>query len=274
MGGAARSQGAGREPAAEPASALALLRSSSLAGAAQQEIERAILRGEFAPGAKLNEAAIAERLGVSRGPVREAFRMLEQSGLLRQEKNRGAYVRHIALDEAMEIYELRAMMEEAVGRKLAREATPEQLKAARALVTSMERAVKANDIDAYHLLNLEFHDTLVSFAANRKLAAMYRQLINQLWLFRRLNLADARVLPVSASEHGGIVKAIESGDPERSARAMREHVEQSRGRTLSKHEPAGHATGAPAANGGGKQPAPREATPRIATPSLRKLRHA
>ena len=67
----------------------------------------------------VGEAAAA--LGVSRGPVREAFRMLEQAGLLRQEKNRGAFVRHIDIGEAMEIYELRAMMDEAIGRKLARE---------------------------------------------------------------------------------------------------------------------------------------------------------
>ncbi len=250
----------------EPAAALALLRSSSLASAVQQEIERAILGGQLAPGAKLNEAAIAERLGVSRGPVREAFRMLEQAGLLRQEKNRGAFVRHIALDEAMEIYELRAMLEEAVGRKLAREITPEQIKVARALVASMERAVKANDIDAYHLLNLEFHDTLIAFTANRKLTAMYRLLINQLWLFRRMNLADANVPPISASEHGGIVKAIESGDPDAAARAMRAHIEESRERTLRKH-------GAPlipaAAQRAAVPPAPR--TP--ATPSNRKLRH-
>ncbi len=257
-----------------PPTALALLRSSSLASAAQQEIERAILRGDLAPGAKLNEAALAERLGVSRGPVREAFRMLEQAGLLRQEKNRGAFVRHIALDEAMEIYELRAMMEEAVGRKLAHEITPEQLKAARALVTSMERAVKANDTDTYHLLNLEFHDTLVAFAANRKLTAIYRLLINQLWLFRRLNLADARVLPISASEHGGIVKAIESGDSERAARAMREHVEESRGRTLRKHDAPPAPSAGARSSGPTAEPGRREATGAAATPSIRKLRHA
>lgn len=250
----------------EPAGALALLRSSSLASAVQHEIERAILGGELAPGAKLNEAAIAERLGVSRGPVREAFRMLEQAGLLRQEKNRGAFVRHIALDEAMEIYELRAMLEEAVGRKLARDCAPEQIKAARALVAAMERAVKADDIDAYHLLNLEFHDTLVSFAANRKLTAMYRLLINQLWLFRRLNLAEADVLPVSASEHGGIVKAIESGDPEQAASAMRRHIEQSRERTLRKH--------ATPATGARSQAARPQAARTPASTPTRRLDHA
>ena len=62
----------------------------------QHELERMILAGELAPGAKLNEVAIAERLGVSRGPVREAFRALEEAGLVRLEKNRGVFVRRSA----------------------------------------------------------------------------------------------------------------------------------------------------------------------------------
>lgn len=233
-------------PKAPPPTTLALLRSSSLASAVQQEIERAILHGELAPGAKLNEAELAERLGVSRGPVREAFRMLETAGLVRQEKNRGAFVRHVAIDEAMEIYDLRAMMEEAVGRALVGTITPAQLKTAHTLVDAMGRAVKAGDADAYHLLNLEFHDRLVEFTGNRKLTAMYRQLINELSLFRRLNLADAKMMPLSASEHDGIVKAIASGSPDRAGRAMREHVLESRDRTLRNHMPANDALASPA----------------------------
>jgi phosphonate utilization transcriptional regulator len=232
-------------PKPESPTALALLRSSSLASAVQQEIERAILHGELQPGAKLNEASLAERMGVSRGPVREAFRMLETAGLVRQEKNRGAFVRHVALDEAMEIYDLRAMMEEAVGRALAGRITPAQLKAVHALVDAMGRAVKAGDADAYHLLNLEVHDRLVECTGNRKLITLYRQLINELSLFRRMNLADARMMPLSASEHDGIVKAIASGNPERAGRAMRDHVIESRERTLRNHAPANDAQAAP-----------------------------
>jgi DNA-binding transcriptional MocR family regulator len=74
---------------------IALLQSNSLASVVQQEIERAILAGEYAPGSKLLEAALAEKMGVSRGPVREAFRMLEEAGLVRTEKNRGVFVRDI-----------------------------------------------------------------------------------------------------------------------------------------------------------------------------------
>jgi phosphonate utilization transcriptional regulator len=222
-----------------PHPTIALLQSSSLTSVVQQEIERRILQGELAPGAKLIEAALAETLGVSRGPVREAFRMLEEAGLVRQEKNRGVFVRSIPLDEAMEIFDLRALMDEAVGRQLAQAITPEQLRQVRAMVDAMERAVKAGAADAYHLLNLEFHDTLVGFAGNRKLTSIYRRLINELSLFRRMNLVDAKLLPISAGEHRAIVKAIASGNAEAAARAMRHHVMDSKERTLRNNTPRG-----------------------------------
>jgi phosphonate utilization transcriptional regulator len=220
-----------------PHPTIALLQSSSLTSVVQQEIERRILQGELAPGAKLIEAELAAGLGVSRGPVREAFRMLEEAGLVRQEKNRGVFVRNIPLDEAVEIYDLRAMMDEAVGRQLATTIAPEQLKAVRAMVDSMEKAVKAGDADTYHLLNLDFHDKLVEFTGNRKLTTLYRRLINELSLFRRLNLADAKLLPISAGEHRAIVKAIASGDPDAAGRAMRDHVMVSKDRTVTNNMP-------------------------------------
>src|SRR5512147_1414111 len=133
-----------------PHPTIALLRANSLATAAQQEIERMILDGEIAPGAKLTEAWLSERLGVSRGPIREAFRMLEEAGLVRQEKNRGVFVRDIPHEEAAEIYDLRAAMDELVGRRLAEVITPEQLKAARAIVERMDVAARAGESDAYH----------------------------------------------------------------------------------------------------------------------------
>jgi phosphonate utilization transcriptional regulator len=206
-----------------PHPTIELLRTASLSSAAQQEIERMILDGEIGPGSKLTEAWLSERLGVSRGPIREAFRMLEDSGLVRQEKNRGVFVRDIPLDEALEIYDLRAAMDELVGRRLAETITPEQLKAARAIVERMDVAARAGDSDAYHLLNLEFHDALVGFTGNRKL-------VKELALFRRRNLRDQQLLPHSAAEHRGILKAIASGDPEQAGRTMFDHVMESRER--------------------------------------------
>lgn len=211
---------------------IALLRSASLSSAAQQEIERMILAGELAPGEKLAEAWLSERLGVSRGPVREAFRMLEEAGLVRQEKNRGVFVRDIPVEEAMEIYDLRAVMDELAGRRLAGAITPDQLKRARALVESMDQAARGGDADTYHLLNLQFHDALIEFVGNRKMAAIYRKLVKELALFRRRNLLDRSLLPHSAAEHRQMLKAIASGDAEAAGRAMFEHVMQSKQRAL------------------------------------------
>lgn len=211
---------------------IALLQSSSLTTVVQQDIERAILAGEYAPGSKLVEAALAEKMGVSRGPVREAFRMLEEAGLVRNEKNRGVFVRDIPIDEAVEIFDLRAAMDELVGRQLAKNITANELKEIRSLVDAMERAVKADDAREYHLLNLKFHDRLVEMAGNRKLTAIYRKLIKELALFRRLNLADGWLMPISAGEHRGIVKAIASGDPDAAGRAMFDHVMESKERTI------------------------------------------
>jgi phosphonate utilization transcriptional regulator len=219
-----------------PHPTIALLQSSSLANVVQQEIERAILAGEHAPGDKLIEATLATRMGVSRGPVREAFRMLEEAGLVRTEKNRGVFVRAIPIDEAVEIFDLRATMDELVGRQLAAQITPVQLKEIRGLVEAMEKAVKAQDAQGYHLLNLRFHDRLVEMAGNRKLAAIYRKLIKELSLFRRLNLADSWLLPISVGEHRAIVKAIAAGDGEGAGRAMFQHVMDSKQRTIANHE--------------------------------------
>src|SRR5690349_11022467 len=187
---------------------IALLQTSSLTTVVQQEIERAILVGEYEPGCKLIEATLATRMGVSRGPVREAFRMLEEAGLVRTEKNRGVFVRDIPIDEAVEIFDLRAAMDVLVGRQLAVRITPAQLKEVRGLVDAMEKAVKTQDARDYHLLNLKFHDRLVEMAGNRKLTTIYRKLIKELSLFRRLNLADSWLLPISAGEHRQILKAI------------------------------------------------------------------
>ena len=211
---------------------IAMLQSSSLTTVVQQEIERAILQGEYAPGSKLIEAALADKMGVSRGPVREAFHMLEEAGLVRTEKNRGVFVRDIPIDEAVEIFDLRATMDELVGRQLARNITPAQLKEVKGLVDAMEKAVKAEDARQYHLLNLTFHDRLVEMAGNRKLTAIYRKLIKELSLFRRLNLANGWLLPISAGEHRQIIKAIASGDADIAGRAMFDHVMDSKERTI------------------------------------------
>ena len=207
-----------------------LVQSSSLAMLVQREIERMILAGDLKAGAKLTEASIAELLGVSRGPVREAFRALESSGLVRLEKNRGVFVRQISLREADEIYELRAILDEFVGRRLAQIATPAQVRELRQLVDRMEKATARNDVDAYLATNLAFHDRLVELAGNAKLLGTYRRLVNELNLFRRATLTQGGALPVSTREHRDIVDRIAAGQVAAAGRALHEHVLASRAR--------------------------------------------
>jgi DNA-binding GntR family transcriptional regulator len=122
---------------APAAAAIELLRENSLAMLAQRELERRIVSGEIAVGAKLNEVDIANALGVSRGPVREAFRALDQAGLVRVEKNRGVFVRQLSLEEASEIYEVRAALEGLIGRLAAQRIDADELEQLRAIVRKM-----------------------------------------------------------------------------------------------------------------------------------------
>jgi phosphonate utilization transcriptional regulator len=204
----------------------------------QKELERSILAGDLPAGSKLNEAAIADRLGVSRGPVREAFRALEESGLVRLEKNRGVFVRQIPVEEADEIYELRAVLDEFVGRRLAQAATPEQVRELRTRVDRMEKAAAKGDVDTYLATNVEFHDRLVELAGNAKLLVTYRRLVNELHLFRRAALAQGGALPVSTQEHRAIVDKIAAGEPAAAARALHDHVMASRERMHRIRTPA------------------------------------
>ncbi len=221
---------------------IAMLQTSSLTSAVQQALERMITLGELGPGDKLNEAALAERLGVSRGPVREAFRVLEEAGLLTLKKNRGVYVRQIPLQEALEIYELRAMMEAHVGAVLAESASEEQLTSLQVMIDSMEQAVQAQDSALYYRLNVEFHETMVSFAGNRKLYLLYRRLTRELALFRRRNLAVQSLLTGSIQEHREVLAAIRSRNKKLAADTLRRHVQQSRERTARSGD-AADATG-------------------------------
>ena len=211
--------------------AIAQLQGTSLASLVHNELERMIVAGELLPGAKLTEQTLAGQLGVSRGPVREAFRMLEEAGLVRTEKNRGVFVRDIALDEALEIFELRAAMDQYVGRKLAETVTAAQVKELRQFVESMEQATKTGDAQAYHRLNLDFHDRLLELTGNSKFTATYRKLVNELSLFRRQNLTDES-MAVYSREHRQIVKAIAARDADAAGQAMFQHVMNSRERTL------------------------------------------
>jgi phosphonate utilization transcriptional regulator len=204
--------------------AIELLQSRSLAELVRSEIVRMLQAGELAAGAKLNEVDLARRLGVSRGPVREAFRALAEAGLVRAEKNRGVFVRQISSEEARELYAVRVSLNECAGRLLASRIGDAQVAELRARVEAMEPHAQRAAIASYMPLNLAFHDRIVEMTGNRKLLEIYRRVVNEIYLLRLRGLMFGGGLAVSNAEHRAIVAALAARDGEAAARAMRDHV--------------------------------------------------
>jgi phosphonate utilization transcriptional regulator len=209
---------------------LQLVQSNSLPALVYAEIEQLILRGELAIGQHVNESELALRFGTSRGPIREALRALEESGLVRSEKHRGVFVREISVAEADEIYDVREALDQLIGERAAERATPEQLRALKSALAEMDAATVAQDIKHYHALNVKFHDMLVEFAGNARLTETYRLLTKELLLFRLRGLQDGGGFAVSNTEHKTVVKAIAARDGVKAGQLLRQHAAKSRAR--------------------------------------------
>ena len=150
--------------------AIDLLRSSSLTRVVQAEIEKIILAGDFAPGEKLNEKVLADRLGVSRGPVRESFQALHARGLVEMIPNRGVFVQRITRHDAVAIYDVRAGIFGTACLLLADRITTAQIAELQSLIAQMDVAGARRDIEAYFPMNIAFHAAIVTGTGNAVLA--------------------------------------------------------------------------------------------------------
>lgn len=218
---------------------LAILRTTSLTSALERELERLIVTGELAPGARLNEIQLAERFGTSRGPLREATRSLEAKGFVQVIRNRGVFVRQLSKEEACEIYDVRGTLFGLAGRLVSQRMSDKLLVRLKRLVTEMDQAAEANDLDKYYPLNLEFHSTLMEASGNRTLHGEYKRFVNKMHLFRVKSLVQGGGLAVSNTEHKEIVAALGSGDPDRAYLACWRHVERAKHRMLAAVEATG-----------------------------------
>lgn len=205
-------------------SALEIVRTRSLASLVAQEIERMILSGALPAGERLNEQQLAAQLRVSRGPVREAVRGLERSGLVVAVRNQGSYVRTVSAQEALEIYDLRAAITGLACARLAESASPAQMAALRALVKRMDTARRADDPPSYYAANLEFHAALLGFGGGPRSQRLYEDLGNELHLFRRRALVQPENMRESNAEHAAILKAIAAGDAPAARAAGEAHI--------------------------------------------------
>ncbi|WP_134494515.1 FCD domain-containing protein [Microvirga pakistanensis] len=212
---------------------LGILRTSSLAAAVEREVERLILNGSFAPGERINENKLASELGTSRGPIREAIRALEGTGLVVSIRNRGSFIRRLSVQEVREVYEVRSALFGLAGKLLAERITEDQLQRLTRFVVEMEEASKRRDFEAYYPLNLAFHEFIVDSAGNTMLAQQYRTFVKKLHLFRARSLVQGGGLTVSNTEHREMLSAVAARDPVWSHEAHCRHVTSARDRLLS-----------------------------------------
>jgi DNA-binding GntR family transcriptional regulator len=204
--------------------AIALRRAQSLTAIVQAELERMIVNGELRAGERLNEQALAQRFGVSRGPVREAMRALERAQLVSTRLNQGFFVREISPEEIGELYDVRAVVYGFVCGRLAEQIGEEELADLQGYVQRMDAAIKANDPELYYDLNLQFHDQSIVYARHGCAQQTYQTLINESHLYRRRSLHTPERMKESNDEHKALLAAIKAGDALRARQLGEEHA--------------------------------------------------
>ncbi len=190
----------------------------------REALEQMIITGDFADGERLDEIRLAERFNVSRTPLREAFQMLAASGLVELLPRRGAFVRHPAFHEMIEMFEVMAELEAFCGRLAARRVSPDVLVAIRATVDACEAAAHAGDSDGYYRENERFHHLIYTASGNEFLATEAQRLHRRLQPFRRMQLRVRGRLEQSLNEHRQILTALEEGDSTTAETVLRDHV--------------------------------------------------
>lgn len=187
----------------------------ALPQAAAERLRTLIIEGELAPGARLNERELSERLGVSRTPLREAFRMLAADGLLVQLPNRGAQVVALSPDDVRHAFEVMASLEGLSGELAAQRVIDDDLRDLRALQAEMEAAHARHDLPTYYRVNRAIHDRINGVAGNPILTHAFRTLNTRLHALRfRSNLVPAK-WDQAVAEHRRMIDALAARDSAR-----------------------------------------------------------
>ena len=186
----------------------------------------AIKRGVLEPGERLMEVQLAEELGISRTPVREAIRKLEQEGYVIMMPRRGTYVSSISVHDVKEIFEIRSALESLSTSLAAMRIEPEELDKLRALLTEIEGHIKNKDIDKIVETDIKFHGLLYQVSRNERLVTIISNLKEQLARFRTLSMSYPGRLKETLEEHRAMVDAIAAGDVDAARDAAERHMEQ------------------------------------------------
>ncbi|PWJ26841.1 DNA-binding GntR family transcriptional regulator [Branchiibius hedensis] len=191
----------------------------------QDEMRQAILRGDFAPRQRLVEAELCDQFNGGRFAIRSALQALEAEGLIERQPNVGARIREVRLEEAVEISQIRMVVEGLVARLAASQVDATQIRHLKDIGKRMRSAVQAGEPTIYSNLNAELHQSLRDIAhhetANRIIAQLHAQLVRHQFALSRVPGRSS----VSLVQHLDIIKAVTARDPDGAEAAMRAHIE-------------------------------------------------
>lgn len=208
----------------------------SLATQVLSELEQMILSEELEPGSRINEKAIAERLQISRSPVREALRRLEQAGLVEIRTNKGVFVRRLDRKRAGELCDIRCALYGLAGRLAAAHVSNAQIHEMRTFLAEMEATLDPIQPEEFSRLNDAFHRKLIEASGSERLRDMLEAIEKEVFLARHLS-RQTRERPVtelsqSMIEHRAIVDAMALRDPGKLADAMEFHAYRGKAQVL------------------------------------------
>ncbi len=189
-----------------------------------QTLREAILKGDLRPGERLMELQLAAKLGVSRTPIREAIRMLEQEGLAVTIPRKGAEVARMTEKDMEDVLQIREALADLAVQVACDKITQEQLERLMATMKNFELAVQAGDLSKIVAYDVEFHDVIYEATDNPKLVILLSNLREQIYRYRVEYLKEKENYPMLIVEHEEIVQALKQKNKERVADAMRNHI--------------------------------------------------
>ncbi|MDD6307028.1 MAG: GntR family transcriptional regulator [Clostridiales bacterium] len=188
-------------------------------------LREAILKGELKPGERLMELQLAAKLGVSRTPIREAIRMLEQEGLAVTIPRKGAEVAKMTEKDMEDVLQVREALDELAATIACEQMTTEQLDALRNTMREFEEFTKTSNVKMIAEADVEFHDIIYQATGNPKLVNMLNNLREQMYRYRIEYLKDEKNYPMLIQEHSEIVEGLMAKDKAKVSAAMHRHVE-------------------------------------------------
>lgn len=189
-----------------------------------ERLRARIFAHELAPGAWVDEQAIASEYGISRTPLREALKVLASEGLVTLKPRRGCYVTELSEQDLDEIFPVMALLEGRCAFEATRKATDDDLGRLAAIHADLERHAADNDADRFFEANQQFHDALQELAGNRWLRQLIQETRKFIKLTRRDSLNLTGRLRQSLAEHREILAAVQHRSPEEAGRRMHDHI--------------------------------------------------